>query len=121
MKTLTVLGSTGSIGANTLDVVRHNRHRFQVYALAAGQNADLLSSQIREFRPKVAVVATSDALARLTHILSAAMEPNCCRWTASTMARTNVCGRAIARKSPGSFSPLPAGLFATRLGKASLP
>ena len=47
MKTLTLLGSTGSIGTNTLDVVRRNRHQYQVYALAAGQNVDLLASQIR--------------------------------------------------------------------------
>ena len=38
MKTLAVLGSTGSIGTNTLDVVRRNRHLYQVYSLAAGQN-----------------------------------------------------------------------------------
>ena len=38
MKTLTVLGSTGSIGTNTLDVVRRNRHLYQVFALAAGRN-----------------------------------------------------------------------------------
>ncbi len=66
MKTLTVLGSTGSIGTNTLDVVRRNRHQYQVYALAAGRNVELLASQILEFRPKVAVVATSDGLARLS-------------------------------------------------------
>ena len=60
MKTLTVLGSTGSIGTNTLDVVGHNRHLYQVYALAAGRNVELLASQILEFRPKVAVVATSE-------------------------------------------------------------
>ena len=75
MKTLTVLGSTGSIGANTLDVVRLNRHRYQVYALAAGQNVPALASQIQEFRPKVAVLATSDGLARLTHSLAAAGLP----------------------------------------------
>ena len=40
MRTLTVLGSTGSIGANTLDVVRRNRHQYQVYSLVAGQNVD---------------------------------------------------------------------------------
>ena len=40
MKTLTVLGSTGSIGTNTLDVVRRNRHQYQVYALAAGRNIE---------------------------------------------------------------------------------
>ena len=66
MKTLTVLGSTGSIGTNTLDVVRRNRHLYQVYALVAGHNVDTLAAQILEFRPRVAVVATSDALARLS-------------------------------------------------------
>ena len=72
MKTLTVLGSTGSIGTNTLDVVRRSSHRYEVYALAAGRNVDVLSSQIVEFHPKVAVVATSDALARLCDRLEAA-------------------------------------------------
>lgn len=66
MKTLTVLGSTGSIGTNTLDVVRRSSHQYEVYALVAGENIDLLASQIVEFRPRVSVVATSDALARLT-------------------------------------------------------
>jgi 1-deoxy-D-xylulose-5-phosphate reductoisomerase len=66
MKTLTLLGSTGSIGTNTLDVVRHSRHLYQVYALVAGNNVELLAAQIVEFRPKVAVVATSAGLARLS-------------------------------------------------------
>ena len=57
MKKLTILGSTGSIGTSTLDVVRRNRHLYQVYALAAGRNTELLASQILEFRPKVAVTA----------------------------------------------------------------
>src|SRR5450432_397063 len=72
MKTLTVLGSTGSIGTNTLDVVRHSRHLYQVYALVAGHNVEVLASQIVEFRPKVAVVATSDGLARLSDRLESA-------------------------------------------------
>ena len=66
MKTLTVLGSTGSIGTNTLDVVRRNRHLYQVYALAAGANVDLLAAQILEFHPKIAVVATSRGVSRLS-------------------------------------------------------
>src|ERR1043166_3179476 len=65
MRTLTLLGSTGSIGTNTLDIVRRNRHLYQVYALAAGQKVDLLLSQILEFRPKVAVAAPADAMDRL--------------------------------------------------------
>jgi 1-deoxy-D-xylulose-5-phosphate reductoisomerase len=66
MKTLTVLGSTGSIGTNTLDVVRRNRHLYRVYALAAGANVDLLAAQILEFQPKVAVIGTSDGVSRLS-------------------------------------------------------
>jgi 1-deoxy-D-xylulose-5-phosphate reductoisomerase len=59
-RSLTVLGSTGSIGTNTLDVVRQNPDRFRVFALAAGRNIDLLARQIQEFRPQVAAV--QDAL-----------------------------------------------------------
>lgn len=66
MKTLTVLGSTGSIGTNTLDIVRRNRHLYQLYALAAGQNVEVLAGQIVEFHPKLAVVATNDTLQRLS-------------------------------------------------------
>ncbi|MGH9653079.1 MAG: 1-deoxy-D-xylulose-5-phosphate reductoisomerase [Bryobacteraceae bacterium] len=62
---ITILGSTGSIGVNTLDVVRRQAGRFGVYALVAGKNTDLLCSQILEFRPSVAVVADSGALDRL--------------------------------------------------------
>jgi 1-deoxy-D-xylulose-5-phosphate reductoisomerase len=69
---LTLLGSTGSIGTNTLDVVRRNLHRYGVYALVAGQNVDTLATQILEFRPKLAVVATSDGLASLSNRLTAA-------------------------------------------------
>jgi 1-deoxy-D-xylulose-5-phosphate reductoisomerase len=72
MRMLTILGSTGSIGTNTLDVVRRNLHRYGVYALVAGQNVDTLAAQILEFRPQLAVVATSDGLARLSDRLTAA-------------------------------------------------
>ncbi|MGP8244680.1 MAG: 1-deoxy-D-xylulose-5-phosphate reductoisomerase [Bryobacteraceae bacterium] len=65
MKTITVLGSTGSIGTNTLDVVRRNPQKYAVHALVAGQNVGELTSQIVEFRPKVAVVATAGDLDRL--------------------------------------------------------
>ena len=75
MRMLTVLGSTGSIGTNTLDLVRRNLHLYGVYALVAGQNVDTLAAQILEFRPKLAVVATSDGLARLSDRLLAARLP----------------------------------------------
>jgi 1-deoxy-D-xylulose-5-phosphate reductoisomerase len=70
MKSLTLLGSTGSIGANTLDVVRHNPGLYRVHALAAGQNVEAILRQIIEFRPDVAVLATSEGIHRLAAALS---------------------------------------------------
>lgn len=65
MRTLTVLGSTGSIGTSTLDVVRHNREAYRIHSLVAGTNVDLLLDQIREFEPNVVVVADSQIQDRL--------------------------------------------------------
>ncbi len=62
---LTILGSTGSIGSNTLDVVRQHGDRFRVYALVAGKNVDLLCSQILEFRPRVAILSDQPCLEAL--------------------------------------------------------
>lgn len=75
MRTLTLLGSTGSIGTNTLDVVRQNRESYRVYALAAGLNADVLYSQILEFKPAVAVLATESAREHLIDRLCASQLP----------------------------------------------
>lgn len=55
MKKIAILGSTGSIGTQTLEVVRANKD-IEVTALAAGNNIDLLEKQIREFSPKIAAV-----------------------------------------------------------------
>lgn len=56
MKRLSVLGSTGSIGTQTMEVVRSNRDQFALEAVAANSSVDLLEQQVREFRPKLAVV-----------------------------------------------------------------
>lgn len=61
LKTLTLLGSTGSIGVSTLDVVGRHPEKYQVYALVAGSNVDLLVRQIDRFRPRIAVTATEQA------------------------------------------------------------
>ena len=65
MTFVTLLGSTGSIGTSTLDVIRRWPERFQVFALVAGQNLNILVPQILEFRPKVVVVATIGVLESL--------------------------------------------------------
>ena len=64
-KKITVLGSTGSIGTSTLDVVRQNPNRFQIHALAAGRNFELLASQIQEFAPARVAVSEPDRLAEV--------------------------------------------------------
>jgi len=56
LKRIAILGSTGSIGRSALEVIEQFPDRFQVVALAAGRNVDLLSEQIQRFRPKVAAV-----------------------------------------------------------------
>lgn len=64
MKKLAILGSTGSIGTQTLEVVRNNGD-IQVTALAAGRNVDALEAQIREFHPQIAVMWDSAAAEEL--------------------------------------------------------
>lgn len=56
-RTIAILGSTGSIGTQALDVVRNNPDRIEVYALTANQQVDLLIAQAREFLPEVVVIA----------------------------------------------------------------
>jgi 1-deoxy-D-xylulose-5-phosphate reductoisomerase len=70
LRTLTILGSTGSIGANTLDVVRQNPERFHVFALAAGRNIELLRDQIAEFGPKVVVLPEAELTGQLRALLT---------------------------------------------------
>lgn len=65
MQRLTVLGSTGSIGVNTLDVVSDHLDRYQVYALAANNNDAKLFEQIVRFQPRYAVLCDETAAARL--------------------------------------------------------
>ena len=55
-KKIAILGSTGSIGVNTLDIVRKSKNRFKVSGLAAGGNISLLEKQIKEFKPKYAAL-----------------------------------------------------------------
>lgn len=56
MKSISILGSTGSIGTQTLEIIRENPEKFKVEALAANSNIDSLEAQIREFRPKITAI-----------------------------------------------------------------
>ena len=61
MTFLSLLGSTGSIGRSTLDVVRRWPSRFGIHSLVAGRNIELLARQVAEFHPKLVVVADQTA------------------------------------------------------------
>jgi 1-deoxy-D-xylulose-5-phosphate reductoisomerase len=65
MKNIAVLGSTGSIGTQTLDVVRSHPELFHISVLAANSHDELLEQQIREFQPELAVLSDEDAYKRL--------------------------------------------------------
>jgi 1-deoxy-D-xylulose-5-phosphate reductoisomerase len=65
MKRISILGSTGSIGQSALAVVDAHPDRLQVVGLAAGENAGRLAEQIARYRPRVAALATGDAVDRL--------------------------------------------------------
>jgi len=67
MKQIAILGSTGSIGRQTIDVVRASPDRFRIVALAAGQNIDLLAKQIEEFKPRFVYCQDEEAKTRLSH------------------------------------------------------
>jgi 1-deoxy-D-xylulose-5-phosphate reductoisomerase len=62
MKRLTIIGSTGSIGQNTLKVVQHLSGRFEVFALAAHRSVSLLAGQIQSFQPKIVVLTDQSRL-----------------------------------------------------------
>lgn len=65
MKRIIILGSTGSIGASTLDVVSQFPDHFQIVGLAAGSNDQILEDQIRTFQPKIVALSCPDAANRL--------------------------------------------------------
>ena len=72
MKRIAILGSTGSIGRSALAVVDAHPDRLQVVGLAAGENAELLASQIAQYKPRIAAMATGDAVDRLRQNASTA-------------------------------------------------
>lgn len=69
-KRIAILGSTGSIGTQTLDIVRNNPERFEVYALTGNRNLDLLVQQAREFKPEAVCIANETLYTPLCEALS---------------------------------------------------
>ena len=71
-QSITILGSTGSIGVSTLDVIARHPDRYSVYALTAHSKVDALAEQCSRFRPQCVVVGSAQAAAALTVLLKKA-------------------------------------------------
>ena len=69
MRTIALLGSTGSIGMSTLDLVRQFPERFKVDGLVAGENLKRLASQIKEFAPRCVAIKNEHDIPRLRKLL----------------------------------------------------
>ena len=100
MKSLTVLGSTGSIGSSTLEIVAAHPDRFRIEALTAGCNLDLFARQIEQFRPKLAVVLDENLAKSLADRLSMDKPPEIMHGVegliaAATLAETQMVVAAI--------------------------
>jgi len=75
MKNISILGSTGSIGVNTLDIVARNPSRFKVVALAAGRNLSLFKRQINKFGPEIVSVIDDEHAGKLREMLGYPVVP----------------------------------------------
>ena len=56
VKAITLLGSTGSIGTQTLDIVEHHPDKFRLVGIAAGSNVALLAAQVMQFKPEIVAI-----------------------------------------------------------------
>ncbi len=116
---LSLLGSTGSIGCNTLQVVREMESPVDVAALAAGRNVDELVRQAREFRPEVLSVADESALASLRDGLRdvSGYAPECLFGAEGNLAVATAPGADVLVSAAVGVAGLPATLEAVRLGR----
>ena len=70
MKSITLLGSTGSIGTQTLDIVSQNPDKFKLVGLAAGNNVEMLAQQVRQFQPEIVAIRNEEKLPILQEALA---------------------------------------------------
>ena len=70
MKAITLLGSTGSIGTQTLDIVASHPDRFRLVGIAAGNNVDLLAQQVRQFKPEIVAIRNAQKLTQLREAIA---------------------------------------------------
>ena len=118
---LVILGSTGSIGTSTLDVVALHPERFEVVGLSSFRRVDLLMAQCRTFRPRVAVLPTEDRAAELRALLAAEGLRTEVRCGAAALAElASAEGVDTVMASIVGAAGLPACMAAAKAGKRLL-
>jgi 1-deoxy-D-xylulose-5-phosphate reductoisomerase len=113
MRTVSLMGSSGSIGAQALDVLRAEPERFGVHALAAHRSADLLIAQAREFRPEVVVIGDPSLYGKVRHGVPATTEVLAGEEGMVTAAR----GADVVLNAVVGFAGLPVTMAALEAGK----
>jgi 1-deoxy-D-xylulose-5-phosphate reductoisomerase len=121
VKSLTILGSTGSIGSSTLDVVARHPERFSVHALAALRSHEKLAAQCERFRPQYAALADPAAARQLEALLRArGLRTQVLAGPASLEQVAQLPGTDTVMAAIVGAAGLPATLAAARAGKAVL-
>ncbi len=115
MKRISILGSTGLIGVQTLEIVRKFPQRFEITGLCAGKNIDLLAEQITEFSPKIVSVATKVDSERLSNV--AGPQTRICYGEQGSVAVATETDCDLVVSSIVGFSGLIPTLSAIRAGK----
>lgn len=116
MKKISILGSTGSIGTQTLDVVRHHREELEIEALSAGHNIRLLEQQVREFHPSVVSVwEEKDALELRSRLADLSVRV-CCGMAGLTEVATAKEAQMVVGAIVGMIGIVPT-IEAIRAGK----
>ena len=116
MKTISLLGSTGSIGTRALEVAEAFPGRFAVSALAAGRNLELLAAQVRKFKPRLVSVATPEGARELKARLGAGA-PEIVFGQAGLVAAATVPEAELVVSAVVGAAGLPPTLAAIRAGK----
>lgn len=115
MKRISILGSTGSIGVQALEIIRRFPEKFEVVGLSAGKNLALLAEQIREFSPKVASVARSEDAEELKRTAGGTARVLCGDDGAAAVAEHEDCDLVLSAMV--GFRGLVPTLAAVRAGK----
>ncbi|QAY65627.1 1-deoxy-D-xylulose-5-phosphate reductoisomerase [Paenibacillus protaetiae] len=125
MKKIAILGSTGSIGTQTLDVAANEPERYQITGLAAGSNVDVLVEQAKQFQPQIVSLATKEAAEQASLALPASIkvvygEEGLLEVAAATDADVVVTGIVGSRGLPATLAAIDAGKTIALANKETL-